>query len=50
MAFATAIVEKNNAMKLKVAAQSTALNGVRTRVPTIVAMELAESWKPLMKS
>jgi hypothetical protein len=37
-------------MKLKNAAQTTAANGLRTRVPTTVAMEFAESWKPLMKS
>ena len=43
MALATAVPTVNSAAKLKVAAQSTALNGVRTRVPTIVAMELAES-------
>jgi hypothetical protein len=36
------------AIRLKLAAQSTALNGVRTLVETIVAMELAASWKPLM--
>jgi hypothetical protein len=28
----------------------TAASGLRTRVPTIVAIEFAESWKPLMKS
>src|ERR1035438_7241879 len=28
----------------------TAFFGVRTRVPTTVAMEFAASWKPLMKS
>ena len=32
------------------AAQITAASGLSTRVPTIVAMEFAESWKPLMKS
>ncbi len=35
---------------MNAAAQSTALNGLRTRVPTMVAMEFAESWKPFMKS
>ena len=35
---------------VKVAAQATAATGLSTRVPTTVAMELAESWKPLMKS
>ena len=37
-------------MKLKNAAQTTATPGVRTRVETTVAIELALSWKPLMKS
>src|ERR1700722_2563786 len=36
------------AAKLKKAAQSTAWNGVRTLVLTIVAMELAASWNPLI--
>ena len=40
----------NSAAKLKMAAQMTAASGLRTRVPTIVAMEFAESWKPLLKS
>jgi hypothetical protein len=39
-----------NATKLKNAAHSTAWKGVRTRVETMVAIELAASWKPLMKS
>src|SRR2546426_3002587 len=38
------------ATKLKKAAHTTACSGVRTRVETTVAMELAASWKPLMKS
>ena len=38
------------ATKLKKAAQRTACLGVRTRVETTVAMEFAESWKPLIKS
>ena len=38
------------AMKLKKAAQATAFMGVSTRVETTVAIELAASWKPLMKS
>src|SRR5689334_12592876 len=37
-------------MKLKKAAQTTAVWGVSTRVVTTVAMELAASWKPLRKS
>ena len=36
------------ATKLNAAAQSTAWKGVSTRVETIVAMELAASWNPLM--
>ncbi len=36
------------AMKFQKAAQRTAWNGVRTRVATTVATELAASWKPLM--
>jgi hypothetical protein len=38
------------AMRLKKAAQSTAIRGVSTRVETIVAIEFAASWKPLRKS
>src|SRR5574342_772612 len=38
------------ATKLKKAAQPTATSGASTRVETTVAMELAASWKPLMKS
>src|SRR5215207_9956891 len=49
-AFATATPPVNRAAKLNVAAQNTAASGLSTRVPTIVAMEFAESWKPLMKS
>src|SRR3954470_15735781 len=49
-AFATATPPVNNAAKLKNAAQITAASGLSTRVPTIVAMEFAESWKPLLKS
>src|SRR5688500_12800968 len=48
--FATAVPTVNAAMKLKNAAQMTAAIGLSTRVPTTVAMEFAESWKPLMKS
>jgi hypothetical protein len=39
-----------NAMKLKKAAILTAATGDKTFVETIVAIELAESWNPLMKS
>ena len=35
---------------MKKAAQATATTGERTRVETTVAMLLAASWKPLMKS
>ena len=45
---ATAVPNVNAATKLKKAAQMTALPGVRTRVDTIVAIELAASWNPLM--
>src|ERR1700687_1290802 len=41
---------ENAATKLKKAAHMTAFFGVRTRVPTTVAIEFAASWKPLMKS
>ena len=36
------------AMKLKNPAQTTAWRGVRTRVETMVAIEFAASWNPLM--
>ena len=38
------------ATKLKNAAQITAFRGDSTRVETIVAIELAASWKPFRKS
>ncbi len=38
------------ATKLKNAAQTTAAPGLSTRVDTTVAMELAASWMPLVKS
>src|SRR4051812_12689728 len=50
IAFATASDPVNAAAKLNTAAHSTAASGLNTRVPTIVAMEFAESWKPLLKS
>src|SRR3982750_4790951 len=50
IALATSSPEVNAAVKLKNAAQMTAADGLSTRVPTIVAIEFAESWKPLMKS
>ena len=50
IAFATSSPAVNAAVKLKNAAQITAASGLKTRVPTIVAIEFAESWKPFMKS
>src|SRR5882724_65708 len=50
MVLATAVPKTNAAMKLKKAAQMTARRGESTRVETTVAMLLAASWKPLMKS
>src|SRR4029453_10002078 len=47
---ATAVWNTKKAAKLKNAAQITAIRGVRTRVETTVAIELAASWKPLVKS
>src|SRR5437879_4363394 len=49
-AFATCTPKNHAAAKFHHAAQHTAWNGRSTRVPTTVAMELAASWKPLMKS
>src|SRR5689334_9105407 len=49
MVFATAwSLKMKKATKLKRAAHSTAWNGVSTLVLTIVAIEFAASWKPLM--
>lgn len=50
MVLATCRPKKKNATKLKNAAQMTAYRGERTRVETIVAIELAESWNPFRKS
>src|SRR6266849_9274715 len=50
MVLATFTPPPKAAMKLKKAAQKTATRGESTRVETTVAMELAASWKPLMKS
>ncbi len=47
---ATAVPTTKAATKLKNAAQMTATPGVSTRVETTVAIELALSWNPLMKS
>src|ERR1043166_9823294 len=47
---ATCTPKPKAAMKLKKAAHTTACSGVSTRVETTVAMELAASWNPLMKS
>ena len=43
IAFATSSPAVNAAVKLKNAAQTTAAPGLSTRVPTIVAIEFAES-------
>src|SRR3989442_7406110 len=48
--FAIAVPNTNAATKFQNAAQKTAAKGVSTRVETTVAIELAASWKPLMKS
>src|SRR6266699_819812 len=50
MVFATAVPNRNTAMKLNPAAHTTAADGDKTRVDTTVAKEFAASWKPLMKS
>ena len=47
---ATPVPKLNAETKLKKAAQMTACKGVRTRVATTVATELAASWNPLRKS
>ena len=44
----TTILPSRKATKLKKAAQTTASRGESTRVETMVAMELAASWKPLV--
>jgi hypothetical protein len=41
-------LEIKNAAKLNTAAHSTAWKGVNTLVDTIVAIELAASWNPLI--
>src|SRR6476646_4676630 len=48
--FATCNPNTANAMKLKNAAQITAVVGARTRVETTVAIEFAASCSPFMKS
>src|SRR5438876_9371470 len=48
--FAIAVPNTNAATKFQNAAQKTAACGDSTRVLTTVAIELAASWKPLMKS
>src|SRR5712664_2433339 len=47
---ATAVPKKNAATKFQKAAQATARKGVRTRVETTVAMELAASCQPFENS
>ncbi len=48
--WATPVPKMRKATKLKNAAQRTARRGDRTRVETTVAMELAASCMPLVKS
>ena len=48
--WATPVPKMRKAMKLKKAAQRTAWRGDRTRVETTVAMELAASCMPFVKS
>src|SRR5205085_11983223 len=50
MVLATAVPKKNAAMKFQKAAQATAVKGLRTRVETTVAMELAASCQPFENS
>src|ERR1700758_4225122 len=50
MVAAPAVPKTKAAMKFQKAAQATARNGVRTRVETTVAMELAASCQPLENS
>src|SRR6266481_680200 len=50
MVLATAVPNQKAATKLKKAAHTTARKGVRTRVDTTVAMELAASCQPLENS
>src|SRR6266481_9672173 len=50
MVLATAVPKMNAATKLKKAAHNTARKGVRTRVETTVAMELAASCQPFENS
>jgi hypothetical protein len=47
---ATAVPKMNGPIKFAMAAMLTAYNGLNTRVPTTVAIELAESWNPFIKS
>src|SRR5690349_24779284 len=47
---ATAVPKKKAAIKFQKAAQATARKGVRTRVETTVAMELAASCQPFENS
>ena len=50
MVLATAVPKKKAAIKFQKAAQATAVKGLRTRVETTVAMELAASCQPLENS
>ena len=42
--------KKNAPMKLRIAELMTAIRGESARVDTLVAIELAVSWKPFVKS
>jgi len=50
MVLATAVPKTKAAMKFQKAAQTTARKGVRTRVETTVAIELAASCQPFENS
>ena len=47
---AATAIETNAPAKLSTAALATAARGLSARVETLVAIELAVSWKPLVKS
>jgi hypothetical protein len=47
---AATLSETNAPAKLRMAASRTAVRGVRARVETLVAIALAVSWKPFLKS
>jgi hypothetical protein len=47
---AATAIETNAPAKLSTAALATAMRGLSARVETLVAIELAVSWKPFVKS